>query len=123
MTSYKEYHIPGRPAYCKRPLNALVFSRANSNLHEISKAVAALMIYKHGDVKFTTAITNKIRSLATEMDNTMKDFSDENNFISEAVPNNDPTRRVDLVRVEDNNRFEIETNHKVRKECCTTIYV
>jgi hypothetical protein len=122
-TFYRAYHIPGCPNYCRRPLNALVFSRANSNLHEISKSVAGLMIYKYGDVKITAPMIKAIRELADLIDVEMKDCEEAMNFISEAVPNDDPSRRVDIVRIEDNNRYEIETNHSIKKECCTTIYV
>ena len=52
----------------------------------------------------------------------MKEFPKSNEpFITEAQL--DKSRRIDLVRLRDNQHFEFETNHTIKKEGAFTFYI
>jgi len=124
VINYRKYHIPSCPAYMRRPKNAVYYSAANSIKHEISKAVAALMLHKWGDIRFGGAVTKHIEILAASIDLTMQSFPKQKaDYITEACPNGKTDRRVDLVRLRDDVRYEFECNSKVKKEGINTITI
>ncbi len=90
---WKKYHIPGSPAYVRRPKDCIYISTANSLIHEIAKTIIAYEIKKQG-----------------------------RHFITEAVPNDRQNRRIDVVDLE-GTEIEIETNLQVFKIGSKTYYV
>jgi len=119
---YHSYHIPGRPHYNTLKKNAIFVSNANSVRHELSKCIGAIMIKKFGDVKFTKEIIKLIRIIDCEIGK-LNLVVNSSNFITEAVPNNEGGRRVDLVCVNTDDRYEFETDHKIKKDNAITIYI
>ena len=114
---YRRYHIPGCSAYMRRPKNAVYFNPGSTVRHEMSKALGAFMLQRYGDVKFSTAISNYLKLLEDEVEMLFSGTEREKaDFITEAVPNKEPGRRADLVRLSDDFRFEFETNHKIKKD-------
>lgn len=82
------------------------------------------MLMKYGDIKFNEPIIKSLNELCIAINTTMKDFPRQKaDFISECVPNKEANRRVDLVRLSDDTRFEFETNHKIKKEGDKTITI
>ena len=119
-----EYHTPGCSKFVKRAKNGVFYNAGSSTQHELAKAVGALMLLKCGDIKITPEIKKGLIFLSFAIDNMILKFPKQKaNFITEAVHNGESNRRVDLVNVNDNTRFEFETNHKIKKEGATTIYV
>ena len=124
--NWKSYHIPNMPAYMRRPKNCVYMSSANSVEHEISKALASYMLLRWGDVKFSESVIKAVNELSSAVKLAMGSFPPQKaDFITEAVPNKDLSRRVDLVRLFDDTRFEFETDHKVKKagENTLTVYL
>jgi len=120
----KLYKIPSGGNYQLRSKNAIYVSPSNTIHHELSKCLGAYMLRKWGDIKFSERTCAILKMLENEVKLTMKDFpKDRSAFITEAVPKKEPDRRVDLVRLNDNQRFEFETNPKIKKENCCTIYI
>ncbi len=68
------------------------------------------------DVKTTKEHKLAILGLATRAV-----YKDEH-FVTEAVPNDRPKRRVDFVNLTKDEEFEVETNRRVKKDGATTIY-
>ena len=117
------YRTPGSASHMLRPKNAL-FIAPNSFKHELAKFIGAYMLKKYGDIKFSEYLVCNLKFLEKEIKEIMKDFPKESSdFITEAVPINEPKRRVDLVRLSDNTRFEFETDKKVKKEGAITFYI
>jgi len=120
----KEYHTPGCAQFIKRAKNAVFFNNNNSVRHELAKAVGALMLGRYGDIKFSQELIDQLRIFANRISFETAGFKkNKTNFVTEAVPNKEPDRRIDLVNVDDNARYEFETNKKVKKKNCVTIYV
>jgi len=127
------YQVPAGSPYMLRSRNAVFISTTNSVSHEMSKALGAYMIRKYGDVKFTDRIIRCIQLLEDAVKEELKDFpKSPASFITESVPKTkikkekgitEEDRRIDLVRLEDNTWFEFETDHKIQKEKCITIYI
>lgn len=114
----RKYHVPGMPNFARRTKNTIVYAANNTTLHELSKALGGLMLHKWGDVKFTEAVKKKLKELSISVDQAYQNSPKVRKaYITEAVPNNQPTRRVDLVRLEDDYRYEFEvSNHKNKKD-------
>lgn len=94
IENYKKYHTPGCQNYIKRPKNAIFISPANSIEHELTKALICYDIKKQGHI-----------------------------FITEAVPNNRKSRRIDIVDLTNGEEIEIETNKRVFKVGSKTYYI
>ncbi len=120
----KKYRIQGGQNYQLRSLNAIYISPSNSVKHELAKALGAYMIRKYGDIKFTDYIIESLDQIELDVKMAMEGFAKEkDSFITEAVIKSQPDRRVDLVRLSDNTRFEFECSKKIKKEDCVTIYL
>jgi len=119
---YHSYHIPKQSHLYTLKKNAIFISNANTVKHELSKCVGAIMLKKYGDIKFTKQIIHLIRNIDYEIDQ-LNLVSNPSNFITEACPNKEPNRRVDLVNIATDDRFEFETSTKIKKENCITIYI
>jgi len=123
-TTWKSYHVPSMPNYTKLKKNAVFLAANNTYKHEISKALGALMLIKHGDIKFTNELISSINHLDKCAKAAMEGFPKQKaEFITEAVPNAEPNRRVDLVKLDDDTRIEFETNPKVEKDNCITVRI
>jgi len=119
-----EYHTPGCSKIIKRAKNAVFFNNNNSMRHELAKAVGALMLGRYGDIKFSPALKKQLRIFANAISFEMSGFKkNKANFITEAVPNKEKNRRIDLVNIDNNIRYEFETNKKIKKDNCVTIYI
>jgi len=120
----RDYHTPSCSNHVRRSKNAVFFNAGSTTKHELSKAVGGLMLLKWGDVMFTKGITDALHELSSCIDIAFGEFVKQKaNFITECVPNNEGNRRVDLVNVDDNTRFEFETDHEVKKQDCVTIKI
>lgn len=125
---YRQYHIPGQPSHYSVKKNAIFISNANSLKHELSKFLACYMIKKYSDVKFTKELIEGINGLANIFNIIFKDWKESHSeFITEACPNENKDRRVDIVNLINNDRIEIETDHRIKKaddgKNVVTIYV
>jgi len=127
MTSEKIrrlYKIPSGANYQHRSKNAIYISPSNSIRHEMAKALGAYQLRKYGDVFFNEKITETLKKLEELSKIAVKDCQTETtDFITEAVPKKEPERRVDLVSLKDNTRYEFETNKKTVKEGAITINI
>jgi len=120
----KKYICMSGCNYKFRSKNAIFISTTNKLNHEVAKFVGAYMIKKYGDIKFTNRIIGAIKILEEAVVEDLKDFEkNPSNFITEAVPKVDKDRRVDLVRLEDEQWIEFENNHKIKKEGALSIYI
>ena len=118
------YHTTGCSKFIRRSKNAVYFNSGSSTKHELAKAVGGLMLLRWGDINFEEEILEKLEELSEEIDKAMLLFPRQKaNFITEAVPNNEGSRRVDLVNIDDNTRYEFESNSKIKKDNCITIYI
>ena len=118
----KNYHVSGCSKNLSVKQNAVFFNANNTIKHELSKALGALMLLKYGDIKFTAPLVLLLTEIQEEVEQ-MKIIGEPQGFITEAVPNEENWRRVDLVALRDDTRFEFETNHKIKKDNAVTIYL
>ncbi len=125
-TNRKTYRIPSGASYQLRVRNAVYLNPTNTLRHEISKCIGAYLLKKIGDIpQFNNNVRSLMKYLQKEINELINDFPKQNcDFITEAVAKKEvPERRVDLVRLSDNTRFEFETVHKIKKEDSITIYI
>lgn len=112
----KIYHVPGCRDYQHRKRNVIFFG-SGSIKHEMAKALGGLMLSRWGDVKFSPEVVKKLQELQVAVNSAMLDFpSNKTEYITECVPNANPKRRVDLLCLDNNVRFEFETDHKIEKD-------
>jgi len=124
LKNYRGYHTPGQSKFKQRAKNAIYISNANSFLHEITKSTIALILHKYGDFNFTDEVKDALKALDVAVNYSIKDWKEDPNLIvTEAVPNGDGKRRVDIVNCTKDDRWEVETDHKVKKENAITIYI
>lgn len=112
---FRKFHTPGMPNHYPRKKNAIFISSGNTVCHELAKCLGAIMLHKHGDLKFN----DKIILLLREIDTAVKDLDlakQRTDFITEAVPNSQKDRRVDLVSLSDGTRYEFESVHTICKK-------
>jgi len=103
--------------------NAIFLSKANSVKHELSKCIGSIMLNRWGDLKFSEHIVKNVNYLANIIELNMSGFPNRKaEFITEAC-SNEEDRIIDLIRLEDNQRFEFETDNSVKKKNCITIYL
>lgn len=121
--THRRYHIPGCERYQRRTKSTVVYAANNTTLHELSKALGGLMLHKWGDVKFTSEVKEKLKELSRAVDQAYAGSPKVRKaFITECVPNDERTpegkeRRVDLLRLEDDYRYEFEvSDHKQHKD-------
>ena len=115
MEVEKHYHVPSMPNYAHRKRNAVFYGSASIK-HELAKALGCIMIRNWSDIKFTPRIVELITQLESVVEFTMKDFiKSSGEFITEAVPNERPDRRVDVVCLDTDARYEFETDKKINK--------
>ena len=121
----KLYKILSCANHQLRSKNAIYISPSNSIKHELAKTIGGYLLRKWGDIPFyNPELLNLLYKIEVCVNDLMKGFpKDKSDFITEAVPINEPLRRVDLVRLSDDQRFEFETDKKVKKENCCTIYL
>ena len=115
--THRQYHIPGCPNYQRRTKSSVYFNAGSTVKHEMAKALGALMLQKWGDVKFNEPTLKALNDLANAVNVSFKDYEKcKKNFLTEVVPNKEPDRRVDLVSLDDDYRYEFETDHKIQKD-------
>ena len=124
QSTLKSYHVPSMPNYTSLKKNVIYLNSHSTYKHEIAKALAGMMLLKHGDMKFTPELLESIRNLDKCAKDAMEGFIKEKaEFICEAVPNAEPNRRVDMVILDSDTRVEFETDHKIKKENSVTVYL
>jgi hypothetical protein len=119
----RDYHIPGCSKTLHRPKNAIFISEKNSIQHELSKCIGAIQIQRFGDLKWDNRLKWLVNKISEVIDSNglIRNPSD---FITEAVPNDEENRRVDLVNLSTGDRIEFEKDHSINKgKDCITIYL
>ena len=118
----RKYMIPSGAAYQQPTKNVIYISSANSVRHELAKALGGYMLNKWGDIKFDASIVMWLKQLDRHVEALMSEMSRvKESFITEAVPKSDRDRRIDLVRLSDEQWIEYETQLKVEKKNCFTV--
>ena len=114
---WHSYHIPGQQSRCTLKKNAIFISTGNTLRHEMAKFIGCFMIKKYGDVKFDDDLKKMILTTSVYVEEKlMKAFFKEScNYITEACPNREPNRRVDVVNITNGDRFEFESLKSVKK--------
>lgn len=124
--NYHKYHIPGMPHHNTLKRNAIFINRHNSIKHEISKCLGALILSRYSEVVFTDKIKEAINLIEEEVKK-LNLIENHTEFITEACPNSEPDRRVDLVNLKETEtklaRYEFETDKTTKKSNSTTIYL
>lgn len=105
---------------CKK--NVVYISNNITVKHELAKCIGAIMIKRFGDVKFSGKLIRLINEINDEISDSNMVFN-STNFITEAVPNLNIHRRIDLVNLGTGDEFEFETDHSVSKDGAITIYI
>lgn len=124
IQTHSSYHVPGQAQFYTIKKNSVFINSNNTLQHEISKTIGALMLHKYGDIKWSIDLINAVEKVTDEIKKNMKGFTIQpTSFITEAVPNNEPDRRVDLVNLNNDVRYEFETDSKIKKDNCITIYL
>ena len=80
------------------------------------------MLHKYGDLKVTDRMKEAVNIIQEEI----KKIGFEKNvtpFWTEAVPNDRPHRRIDLVNGFNCDEYEFETDHTIQKEGSITIHI
>ncbi len=119
---YNSYHPQGGSPRMTCKKNHVRIDGGDTLLHELTKSLTGIMIRKFGDVKITPSIIQRLQEIDEEVTQMgfCKNLTD---FISECIPNRERDRRVDIVMLSDDTRFEIETSPRVHKDNCIRIYV
>jgi len=111
--NWYKYHKNGGTNLTRCPLNVIHIGN-ESIKHELSKCLAGITLRKYGEIYFDKMVID----LITQIENIIeyqKYMKNPVNFITEAVPNNNKKRRVDLVRLDTGEKIEFETNKKIDK--------
>jgi len=118
------YLSPAKSETLLRPKNAVFISSGNSLRHELAKTIGAYMLRKWGDIKFDKYTLLQLKHIERTIELIMKDFPIQSeDFITEAVPKQDERRRIDLVRLSDEQWFEFECDPKISKKYAYTFYL
>jgi len=119
-----QYHIPGQNQIYRVKRNCIFINSRNSVKHELAKFLGGLMLNKWGIVEFGNDILSELESLSNLIELKMATYrKNKSEFITEVVPNKEPSRRIDLVDLNTNDRYEFEVGHDIKKENCITIYL
>lgn len=111
--NWYKFHKNGGSNLTRCPLNVIHIG-SESIVHELSKCLAGITLRKYGEIYFDKMVID----LITQIENIIeyqKYMKNPVNFITEAVPNNNKKRRVDLVRLDTGEKIEFETNKKIDK--------
>lgn len=120
--NHRSYHVPGCSSAHHPKKNAISTSRHNTIKHELWKAIGVIMLQRYGDLM----ATDKMKAAVDTIQEEILDIGfteDPTDYWTEAVPNDAPNRRVDLVNGKNDDRFEFETDHSIRKENAITIHI
>jgi len=124
--NYRKYHIKGQSNVHSVKKNVIFLNAHNTIKHELAKSLGAIMLHRFGDVKFSDDIKLALEWIQSEV---CKFHFEKNrtDFLTEASPNDEPDRVVDLVNlnepIPEYARFEFETNLKILKKNTVTIYI
>ena len=126
--NWHSYHILKQSHHKTIKRNAVFIHLPNSFKHELYKFVACFMIKKYNDVKFTPELRARIEAVVFRFDWEFATWQENHSeFLTEAVPNDEPKRIVDVVNLREPDQklrnIEFETDHKILKENTTTIYI
>lgn len=122
--NYNQYHVPGCPRTHRVKKNVVCINRHSTLKHELFKFLGCWMLSKYGDVKVDDVLRCKVVEISECVDSLFKFWEVvSTDFITEAVPCSEPERRVDLVDLRSGVRFEFETDKRVKKDNCVTIYI
>ena len=128
----KKYVVTEGSNFKFRSKNGVFFGNNEKINHILAKTLGGVMIIKWGDIKFTDEILIKIKDLAKAVETEFKAFPKvKRNFITEAVPKLktlkdkgvNESRRIDLVRLEDEEWFEWENKKSENKDNSITTYL
>ena len=117
-----KYHIPGCSNIHRIKKNVIFISDTNTIRHELAKSLGAIMLSRFGDIKFNARMIAYLTIIDEEI-KLMNFAKNPTDFLTEAVPNSDSSRRIDLVSLKDCTHYEFETNHKIKKDGAVTIYL
>jgi len=121
---WTKYSIPGCTAIHRIKKNTIFVSNANTVKHELSKCLGAILIHRYGDIIWDEEIIYYIKEIDAIVSEKYKDWpKNHSDFITEAQPNGERDRRVDLVNLKTNDRWEFESSKKIKKDNCFTIYI
>jgi hypothetical protein len=125
LINNRKYHVQGCSLNNRPKINAVTFSNNETIRHVLGKTLAAYLIHKYGDIKIEEEVMLLIRRIDSLVEeDLMKDFvRDPHEFITEAVPNDNPKRRIDIVDLNTDTHIEIETDHSIKKEGAITIKI
>ena len=116
---YREYIIPGKDPKRRRTINTICVTSGNipSIHHELAKCLGAIMLRRYGDVEFNQTILDALKTIDLEVKGMCFPL-DPTEFITEAQPIHSriKDRRVNLVNLKTNDRFEFETDSRIRKK-------
>lgn len=123
-TNRRKYLTPGTISLI-RPKNCIFISVANKLNHEISKTIGGYSLRKVGDIpQFSLKLINLLNEIEEEFNKLIKDFpKGSEDFVTEAVHVNDPNRQIDLVKLRDEQFFEWENDHTIKKKGAFTFYI
>lgn len=111
--NYTQYSPTQKNRLSNCKMNVVHLGSNETIRHELSKALGSIMVHKWGDVKWSNKITQLISDLEHEVETSFKGWVKETTpFITEAWL---PNRRIDLVNLGTDDRFEFETSHTENK--------
>lgn len=120
--------MPNKGNHCTIKKNVISVSSGDipSIRHELAKSLGAIMLRRYSDVKFNPMIVAALKAIEREIKD-MGFVKSPASYITEACPNENKERRVDLVNIDTDTRYEFETSLKVKKvddgHLVITIYI
>ena len=106
LKNFRSFHPFGQSNFKSVKVNVISVSSNNTILHELTKCFCALSIHKFGDVFINERIKDLLRGVEEEIKG-MKLKEEHISFITECSPNDQPNRKIDLVRLSDGCKIEI----------------
>lgn len=121
LENWRSYHVPGQGHYKTRARNAVHLNSNNTIEHELAKCIGGIMLNRYGDIKVDEIVRKEISMMAQVIRTAFGPGSFESHeFISEAVPNEDSARRIDIVDINTDDRFEFvksSLSEKSKDDC------
>ena len=111
--NWYKYHKNGGSNLTRCPLNIIHIGNETIK-HELHKCLSGITLRKYGEIHITESIKNAINTIESEI-LSQQFMKNPVNFITEAVPNNNKKRRIDLVRLDTGEKIEFETSFKIDK--------